>query len=276
MKLTQDKIDLLVDGTRDERVYACAKSFKLFAVYYFSKYFRYRLARFHDDFYQDFEDLVYGRIKDAAWIAYRESAKTSIAGSMGLAWIAARKVVIDALAKNGENTDHWGARRYVNVDCYDKANAENILFDLVTELQSNDLLIEDFGQLFNAPRTQAQKDLKRVEKFNTTSGVRFEAHTALTPMRGRKVGTERPDFVLRDDLENAITVQSPAVTEKIIRVLNEAKSGMPDYASALTLGNYIIEEGVVGYIMKLVAGAGGPVRFIPVVDKQGNISWPDK
>jgi hypothetical protein len=28
MKLTKEKIDLLVNGTRDERVYACAKSFK--------------------------------------------------------------------------------------------------------------------------------------------------------------------------------------------------------------------------------------------------------
>lgn len=276
MKLTQEKIDLLVEGTREDRIYACSKSFKLFAVYYFSRYFRFRLAPFHDDFYDDFEGLVYGRIKEAAWVAFRESAKTSIAGSMGLAWIAARKVVIDALAAQCENVDHWGVRRYVNVDCYDKANAENVLFDLVTELQTNELLIEDFGHLFNAPRTSEQKDLKRIEKFNTTSGVRFEAHTALTPMRGRKVGTDRPDFVLRDDLENAITVESPAVTEKIIRVLNEAKSGMPDYAAALTLGNYIIEEGVVGYVMKLVGGAGGPVRFIPIVDKTGNLAWPDK
>ncbi|TCU78866.1 hypothetical protein EDE08_101648 [Bradyrhizobium sp. R2.2-H] len=276
MKLTKQKIDLLTNGTREERVYACAKSFKLFCVFYYSRYFRYQLAPFHDDFYQDFEDLVYGRIKDAAWVAYRESAKTSIAANMGLSWIAARKKVIDGLAAQGENVDHWGVRRYVNVDCYDKANAENILFDLVTELQTNDLLIADFGHLFNAPRSSDQKDLKRVEKFNTTSGVRFEAHTALTPTRGRKVGTERPDFRLGDDLENAITAESPAVTEKIIRVLSESKAGLPDYSASLTLGNYISEQGVVAYIMKLVAGAGGRVRFIPVVDKQGNISWPDK
>jgi hypothetical protein len=30
MKLTADKIDLLLNGTRDERVYACARSFPLF------------------------------------------------------------------------------------------------------------------------------------------------------------------------------------------------------------------------------------------------------
>lgn len=276
MKLTKDKIDLLLNGSRDERVFACAFSFKMFAIYYFTRFFSYTPPAFHDDFYQDFEDLVYGRIKDAAWVAYRESAKTSIGANMGLAWIAARKVVIDDLKAKGENVDHWGLRKYVNVDCYDKANAENILFDLVTTLQTNDRLIEDYGHLYNEPRSKQQAQLKRIEKFNTTSGVRFEAHTALTPTRGRKVDTDRPDFRLADDLENAITVESPAVTEKIIRVLSEAKAGLPDYASSLTLGNYISENGVVAYVMKLVEGSGGRLRFVPVVDRQGAISWPDK
>lgn len=276
MKLTKEKIELLTNGTRDERIYACARSFKLFAVYYYAHYFRYKIAPFQDEFYQDFEDLVYGRIKEAAWVGYRESAKTSIGANMGLAWIAARKLVIDALKAKGENVDSWGVRRYVNVDCYDKTNAENLLFDLVTELQTNDKIIADFGQLYNTPRTKEQVDLKRIDKFNTTSGVRFEAHTALTPTRGRKVGTSRPDFRLADDLENAITAESPAVTEKIIKVLSESKAGLPDYAASLTLGNYISEEGVVAYIMKLIRGGGGVVRFVPVVDKQGNISWPDK
>jgi hypothetical protein len=275
-RITQAKIDLLVSGTREERTYACARSFKLFAIYYFTKYFRFKLAPFHDDFYQDFEDLVYGRVKDAAWIAFRESAKTSIGANMGLAWIAARKRVIDALREAGQNVDHWGVRHYVNVDSYDKVNAENILFDLVTELQSNDRLIEDFGNLYNEPRTKEQVQVKRIAKFNTTTGVRFEAHTALTPTRGRKVGTERPDFVLRDDIENEKTVLSPAVTEKLIGVLDGARAGLPDHAASLTLGNYIIENGVIGYVMKLVRGSNGPVRFIPVVDRQGNIAWPEK
>ena len=70
---------LLLNGSREERAYATAKSFKLFCIFYFTKYFSYQPAPFHDDFFQDFEDLTYGRVKDAAWLAYRESAKTSIA-----------------------------------------------------------------------------------------------------------------------------------------------------------------------------------------------------
>src|ERR1051326_2735699 len=105
MKLTQEKIDLLVNGTREERTYACARSFKLYAIYYFTRYFSYRSAPFHDDFFQDFEDLVTGKLKEAAWIAYRESAKTSIA-KMGLAWIIARKEVIDRYREEGYDVSH--------------------------------------------------------------------------------------------------------------------------------------------------------------------------
>lgn len=275
MKLTKEKIDLLLNGTREERIYACARSFKLFAIYYFTKYFTYQLAPFHDDFFQDLEDLVYGRVKDAAWLTYRESAKTSIA-KMGLTWLIARKQVIDALRAQGEDVAHWGERLYVNVDCYDKQNAESILFDVVTELQTNDLLIADFGQLYNQPRTKDEATLKRVSNFVTNNRVRVEAHTALTPMRGRLYQQHRPDFILRDDLENAITADSPAITEKIIRLLDEAKGGIAVHGASLTLGNFVIENGVMGYVRKAVDGSGGRVRFIPVINRQGVLSWPDK
>lgn len=275
MKLTQEKIDLLINGSREERAYACALSFHLFAVCYFTRYFTYKPAPFHEQFFDDFEALVTGKVKEAAWIAYRESAKTSIA-KIGLAWIIARKQVIDALRKQGKEVDHWGERLYLNVDSYDKTNAESLLFDVVTELQSNQLLIADYGHLYNQPRTKEQATIKRVSDFVTNNGIRVEAHTALTPMRGRLFQNHRPDFVLRDDLENAITAESPAITEKIVRLLDEAKGGMAGHGASLTVGNYIVENGVMGYIRRSVEAAGGKVRFIPIVDTDGGISWPEK
>src|SRR5919109_5257998 len=113
MKLTKKKIDLLLEGSRDERVYACAKSFFLFRVYYFTKYFTFKPAPFHYDFDDDVQDLVTGRLKEAAWLAYRESAKTSIA-KMALCWIIARQQVIAALRNSGEDVSAWGERHYVN------------------------------------------------------------------------------------------------------------------------------------------------------------------
>lgn len=180
------------------------------------------------------------------------------------------------MRKDGEEVSHWGERRYINVDSYDKTNAESLLFDVVTELQTNQLLIGDYGHLYNQNRTKDEATRKRISDFVTTNGIRVEAHTALTPMRGRLFKNHRPDFVLRDDLENAITAESPAVTEKIVKLLDEARGGMAAHGAALTVGNFIIENGTMGYIKRSVEGAGGRVRFIPVVDKQGTVSWPSK
>jgi hypothetical protein len=69
VKLTKEKIDLLTNGTREERVCACAKSFHLFALFYFTRYFTFKPAPFHEDFFRDFEDLVTGKLKEAAWLA---------------------------------------------------------------------------------------------------------------------------------------------------------------------------------------------------------------
>jgi hypothetical protein len=231
MKLTKEKIDLLANGTREERMYATSRSFFLFAAYYFTKFFQFRPAPFHELFYEDFENLVAGALKEAAWIAYRESAKTSIA-KIGLLWIIARKQVIDALRHNGEDVSHWGERLYVNVDAYDKANAQSILFDVVTELQANDLLIQDFGHLYNQPRTKDQAQLKRVSNFVTTNGIPVEAHTALTPMRGGLYQQHRPDFVLRDDLETRLPRKAQQSPRRSSAFSTKRRAALPPTARA--------------------------------------------
>ncbi len=79
MKLTKGKIDLLINGTREDSVYACSRSFFLFAAYYFTKFFHFRPAPFHEQFYEDFQGLATGLIKEATWITHRDSGKTSLA-----------------------------------------------------------------------------------------------------------------------------------------------------------------------------------------------------
>jgi hypothetical protein len=112
--------------------------------------------------------------------------------------------------------------------------------------------------------------------FVTVNRIRVEAHTALMPMRGRLYQQYRPDFVLRDDLENAITAESPAITEKIVRLLDEAKGGLAAHGASLTVGNFISENGTMANIRRAVEGAQGRVRFVPVVSWSGDISWPAK
>ena len=67
--------DIIMNGTPEQRVYVCGKSFPAFAAYYFTEYFSYKSAPFHWDFYKDCHDLVSGKKQEVAWIAFRESAK---------------------------------------------------------------------------------------------------------------------------------------------------------------------------------------------------------
>ncbi len=258
MRLNKAKIDILLNGSADQRKYACSKSLLLFAVYYFPEYLTYRLPEFHYQFHDDFEGLVNGTVKEAAWIAFRESAKTSWA-KMGLVWLIAYKY-----------------KKYINVDSYDKENAERILFDVVLSLQTNGKLKNDFGELYNSARSNEESTMKRVSNFVTNNKVRVEAHSTQESVRGRLHGNQRPDFFLLDDVETAKTVDSVPVTQKIIAHIDEMKTGLAVNGSILYLGNYIIENGTVAYIMRSVEGSGGHVRFVPVVDKQGNIAWPGK
>jgi hypothetical protein len=127
-------------------VHAGSLSVFLFAAFYFIKSFTFKPAPLHELMYQNFEDLATGSAKETAWIAYREPTKTS-RRKIRLVCLIAQKQVIDVLRHNGKDLSTRGDRLYITVDPYDKANAESVLFDVVTELQANELLIADVGHL---------------------------------------------------------------------------------------------------------------------------------
>lgn len=77
--------------------------------------------------FADTQRLLAGDIRELAWIMFRESAKTSIA-----------KALIVYLIWTEQ-------RRYINVDSYDKGNAENILFDVADALMNNRGLVADYA-----------------------------------------------------------------------------------------------------------------------------------
>ncbi len=264
MRLSKEKIieltKELYSDDAEARNYLCEQSLLMFAIYYFTEYFSYETADFQYDMFSDFEDLVAGIVPSnaCAWVTFAEGAKTSIA-KIGLAWVAV-----------------YAKKKYVNVDSNDKENAERILFDVVLSLQTNHLLVQDFGQIYNAPRTKNEATVKRVSNFITNKGTRFESYSTQESPRGRIHQEQRPDFWLLDDIENSKTIRSAVITNAVVGHIDEIKRGMSPQACLLLLGNYLIEEGSVAYVMKSIRGSGGRVRFVPVVDKKGVIAWTDK
>lgn len=220
-----------MNGTKEERMFLCEHSFGLFAIYYFSNYFKYSLAPYHYEMAQDLEDLLAGKIRECAWIMFRESAKTTFAKLFVIWCIAYKK------------------KKYINVDSFDKENAERILFDVVFELLNNKKLIEDFPRLFNRKRGIDEVKQTRVNNFVTENGIRVEAHSTQESVRGRIHLDQRPDLMIADDIETNKTKDSVAYTKQVQDHISEALAGMSPDGVILYLGNYITEAGNIQFLI---------------------------
>lgn len=257
-EMTKQALQKCIEGTVDERKFLCGQSFILFAVYYFKEYFKYALAPYHYDFSSDLHDLVDLKIREVAWIAYRESAKTTFA-KLFVIWMVAYK-----------------KRKYINLDSYDKENAERILFDVAYELVNNKRLQADFGVLFSKERSINEVKQNRINNFITENGIRVEAHSTQESVRGRIHLNQRPDALICDDIETNKTKDSPAYTKQVRDHITEALAGMSPEGFILYLGNYITDAGNIQWLMDRANNDKGlRIRNIPAIIN-GVPAWPAK
>lgn len=256
--MNKQALEKIITGTKAERTFLCEHSFGLFCIYYFSNYFKYALAPYHYDFFQDAHDLVDNKIREVAWIAFRESGKTSIAKLFVIWQIVFKK------------------RKYINVDSFDKENAERILFDVAFELVNNARILDDYGILFAKSRGIDEIKQNRISNFVTENGIRVEAHSTQESVRGRLHLNQRPDCLILDDIETNKTKDSAAYTKQVADHISEAMAGMSTDGFMLYLGNYITESGNIqnlfdrAKIDQLIR-----VRNIPVIIN-GKPAWEAK
>lgn len=258
-KITRAAVEKMIDGTQAERIFLAQNSFGLFCVYYFKEYFKYALAEYHYDFFRDCHDLADNKIREVAWIAFRESGKTSIAKLFVIWLIATNK------------------RRYINVDSFDKENAERILFDVAFEMVNNKRLQHDFGIMFSKERGIQDIKQNRINNFVCENGVRVEAHSTQESVRGRLHLNQRPDCLILDDIETNKTKESQAYTKQVADHISEAMAGMSPDGFMLYLGNFITEYGNIQHIFERAkTDQGIRVRNIPVVLDTGRPAWEAK
>lgn len=256
--MTKEALSKMITGSKEERVFLAEHSFGLFAIYYFQQYFKYALAQYHYDFFQDLHDLQEGKIREVAWIAFRESGKTSIA-KLFIIWLIA-----------------FNKKKYINVDSFDKENAERILFDVAFEMVNNPRLKADFGILFSKERSINDIKQNRINNFVTENGTRVEAHSTQESVRGRIHLNQRPDFLLLDDIETNKTKDSEAYTKQVKDHISEAMAGMSPDGSMLYLGNFITEYGNIQYLFdRAKVDKGIRIRNIPVII-DGKPAWESK
>lgn len=248
----------LTPEARVEVIKSSPFSEELFMGYYFSQYIKCPFASFHFDMFQDWRDLRSGKIRELAWIMFRESAKSSIA-----------KILMTKLICLKESG-------YINIDSFDKNNSETFLFDIAQNLLTNRRIIQDFGFIYDKRRTSEEMTLTRIGKFITRNNVLIEAHSVAESVRGRIYGNQRPDWVTLDDFETNKTKDSEAYTKTTKEHIEEFATGLDSKAGILYLGNYITKTGVVQWIMdRATTDDKIRVRMIPI-EENGKPTWDSK
>lgn len=257
--MTKAALEKMISGTQAERKFLAENSFGLFCIYYFSDYFKYELADYHYDLFQDCEDLVNGVIREAVWIIYREGGKTTIEKLFHIWLITFKK------------------RMYPNADAFDKENAERVLFDIAFELVNNKRFRADFGVLFSKEKSVNEIKQNRINNFITENGVRIEAHSTQESVRGRLHLSQRPDALSLDDFETNKTKSSEAYTKQVREHITEAMAGLAPNGFILYCCNYLSEYGNVQWLIDRAKNDKGiRVRNIPVVLDNGQPAWPAK
>lgn len=191
------KEKLLLEILSDDawRVELCSRSFKHFWLYYFLEHFETQLAEFHKEWLGDI--VSWDKI---AWMAFRESLKTSIVKAY-LVWCTVYK-----------------KKRFICWYWHDLTASMSNLFDVISILQTNDKIVNDFWMLFPYSQKSAKKERRSVKEFVTTNFIKFRALSLWHGGRGLQFATIdwvfRPDCVVLDDLDTDDSVRNKNIIDQ--------------------------------------------------------------
>ena len=270
-EVNKENLEALREVDRDTRVNILKDRLLLFMAYYTPDTIEYPFSDFHYEMEKDIFDLRDGVVKSVMWIAFRESAKTTLAKA---------SILHDICYQDEE---------YINVDSFDGDNSERILVDIVRHLQNNPLIKADFGELYNEQISRKNSAQKKITNFVTnqildSKGyptkkiIRVSSYNTQEPVRGRLHNNRRPTKLLLDDFENKKTINSEAYTKAIKDHINEFKTGLDQRrGKILYIANYISDTANVQELINKAESQPQRFRYriIPVI-QNGEPRWPQK
>lgn len=259
---SSEKMDSLIEDYRTllinkkDRIVLCKNSILLFGLYYFPEFFSHESPQFHYDMCRL---LAFNGFQYLIEILYRGSAKTS--------W--AKIKVIHAIC--------YKYKRHIFYGCFESETAESHLYDIAVQLQTNEHLVKDFGQLFYEPEdAQKKSEKKSVKEFITANGVKVKATSVSKSPRGKLYQNFRPDLVILDDFENNKTKDSDAYTSRTLKFIEELITGASADCNILFLCNRISKSGAVAYLEGKAKGNNNWRLFEKQLIENGEITWPAK
>jgi phage terminase large subunit-like protein len=269
---------------RAERIEATKRDPLLFAVTYLNAHLllagRITFGQMHLSWYDEIAEWTNRtafhkpRSWRRAYVSPRDSAKTTVWFLFAPLWAAAH-----------------GWAKFVAAFADSGLQAEMHLSTFKRELDTNELLRYDYSDLC-APATGDRSKLVSDNRHMTIrkNGFVFGAKGADASSLGMKVGENRPDVIILDDIEPDASNYSPYLCEKRLATLQNSILPLNLSARVIWSGTVTMEGSLIHQLVKTVTTNDDPapwtveegfeVRYFPAiwVDDDGieRSIWPDK
>jgi len=177
----------------------CEYRLDAFARFYFPHYLKRPNSKFHDFLYEILPKAVHDKRK-VRWAiaAPRGSAKSTVINCIFPIWCMA-----------------YNKKKFIILISNTVNQAVDFLADIKKELEGNMRLMRDF------PHLCGKGAVWRADEIITRNDIKVLALGTGSKIRGRRFGTERPDLLLGDDLEDLEMVRSKAQRDAIREWFNK-------------------------------------------------------
>lgn len=168
-----------------------------------------------------------------------------------IAWAASRGHAKSAYLSNAYPVREIVYKKRRMILIISETNAGSIKFIkwVAGQLKYNQKLREDFGEVLYEQKTRNEKDSETA--FITTTGIKMEATSLGTQIRGFRNGSQRPDLILLDDLESLDSNNTPELRQKAKDWLNQdlMPAGDPTKTAFIFMGTLVHFDSLLNYVL---------------------------
>ncbi len=257
MKLPNDHDEVFKMLMSDQKIRkeVCSRSHYWFFHIYFSHYVQYKTADFQRRIFEITEDDY---IKLSSIISFRGSAKSTIVSLSNPIWS-----ILGILDK-----------KYIVIIGQTQNQSRQILKNIKSELESNELLIKDFGPFNNS------SDWRSNTLVIPKLGARITALSAGESIRGLRHHQYRPDLIICDDIEDLSSVKFRENRDKNFNWFMGDVVPLGDVnTKIIIIGNLLHEDSLMMRIKDHILvekDMSGTHDEFPLFDEDHKCLWPSK
>lgn len=233
----------------------CSQSHFWFFHVYFSHYVKYKTADFQREIFEITENDNW---EMSAIVAFRGSAKSTIISLSYPIWAMLGRQL----------------KKYILVIGQTQNQCRQMLKNIKSELEFNELLIKDFGPFEN--NSDWRSNTLVIPKLST----RIAATSTGESIRGLRHHQYRPDLIICDDIEDLSTVKFRENRDKTYKWFMGDVLPIGDLDTKIVvIGNLLHEDSLMMRLkdhIEYIGDMRGTYNEYPLMNEDGVCLWPDK